>query len=123
MYVLIFFSVLTGSNLFWNLQLNISLFARSNYNLQFNLYPLKAWWQQLPEFEIKFNTTEDIVPEKRSEDHLNNLELQKLVERWIPKKVFILVMIYTFIILINLWNNFLLNFFVFFSSQWSVRCK
>lgn len=84
-----------------NFQLNISLFARSTYNLQFNLYPLKAGWQQLPEFEIKFNTSEDSIPEKRSEDHLNNLELQKLVERWIPKKVFILV-IYTTIILIKL---------------------
>lgn len=67
------------------------MFARSSYNLQFNLYPLKAGWQQLPEFEIKYNTPEDVVQEKRAEEHANNLELQKLVQRWMPKKVFILV--------------------------------
>lgn len=73
------------------MQLNISLFAQSTYDLQFNLYPLKAGWQQLPEFEIKYNTPDDVIPEKKAEDLANNLELQKLVQRWMPKKVFILV--------------------------------
>lgn len=55
------------------------------------MYPLKAGWQQLPEFEIKYNTPEDVVPERRADEQLNNIELQKLVDRWMPKKVFILV--------------------------------
>lgn len=71
-------------------QFNISLFAQSTYNLEFNLYPLKAGWQHLPEFIMKYNTRDDIQG-KRQENHTNNLELQKLVERWMPKKVFILV--------------------------------
>lgn len=66
------------------------MFAQSTYNLEFNLYPLKAGWQNLPEFIMKYNTRED-VPGNRQDDHSNNLELQKLVERWMPKKVFILV--------------------------------
>lgn len=74
--------------------MNISLFAQSTYNLHFNLYPLKAGWQQLPEFEIKYNTPEDVVPEKRAEEQANNVELQKLVQRWMPKRVFILVRIH-----------------------------
>lgn len=73
-------------------QFNISLFAQSTFDLEFNLYPLKAGWQNLPEFIMKYNTREDI-PGKRQEDQTNNLELQKLVERWMPKKVFILVRI------------------------------
>lgn len=73
------------------LQLNISLFAQSTYNLLFNLYPLKAGWQQLPEFEIKYNTPDDVVPEKRADEEANNLQLKMLVHRWMPKRVFILV--------------------------------
>lgn len=73
------------------LQLNISLFAQSTYDLHFNLYPLKAGWQQLPEFELKYHTSDDVVKEKRAEEQSNNLVLQKLVQRWIPKRVFILV--------------------------------
>lgn len=77
-------------NFLSSFQFNVSLFAQSTYNLEFNLYPLKAGWQNLPEFILKYNTREDI-PGKRQDDDLNNLELQSLVERWMPKKVFILV--------------------------------
>lgn len=35
------------------LQFNVCLFAQSSYNLEFNLYPLKAGWQTLPEFIIE----------------------------------------------------------------------
>lgn len=74
-----------------NFQLNISLFAKSTYNLLFNLYPLKAGWQQLPEFEIRYNTPDDVTPEKRADEEANNLQLKMLVHRWMPKRVFILV--------------------------------
>lgn len=73
------------------MQLNISLFAKSSYELHFNLYPLKAGWQQLPEFELKYNSSDDITIEKRAEEQTNNLILQRLVQRWIPKRVFVLV--------------------------------
>ncbi|XP_031630878.1 trafficking protein particle complex subunit 11 [Contarinia nasturtii] len=69
-------------------QFNVSLFAQSTFNLEFNLYPLKAGWQNLPEFIITFNTNEEIRDQQN-----NNFELQNLVERWIPKKVFILPMV------------------------------
>ena len=72
-------------------QFNISLFAQSTYKLEFNLYPLKAGWQNLPEFVLTFSTNED-SRDKRY-DGQNNLELQKLVDLWMPKKVFILPMI------------------------------
>lgn len=77
--------------LFFYSQLNVSLFAKSTYNLLYNLYPLKAGWQQLPEFEVKYNTPDDVHSEQRAEEQYNNYELQNLVNRWMPKKVFILV--------------------------------
>lgn len=72
------------------------MFAQSTYELHFNLYPLKAGWQQLPEFELKYNMSGDIVMEKRAEELTNNLVLQKLVQRWMPKRVFVLVIILKF---------------------------
>lgn len=72
------------------MQFNISLIAQSAYDLEFNLYPLKAGWQNLPELIMKYNTKEDVAG-KRQESQANDLELQKLVDRWMPKKVFILV--------------------------------
>lgn len=68
-------------------QLNISIYSQSSFDLSFNLYPLKAGWQELPEFEIKYNTQDDEQNEEM------NAELQSLVNRWMPKKVFILVSI------------------------------
>lgn len=61
------------------------------------MYPLKAGWQELPEFELKYNTQDDeqhlqqqqAVTFIHEDDH--NAELQNLVNRWMPKKVFILV--------------------------------
>lgn len=56
--------------------------------MEFNLYPLKAGWQNLPELVIKYNHRID-EREKRGDD----LELERLLERWMPKKVFILPMV------------------------------
>lgn len=71
-------------------QLNISIYSQSSFDLSFNLYPLKAGWQELPEFEIRYNNTQDQDDEQSVE---TNAELQSLVNRWMPKKVFILVSI------------------------------
>ncbi|KAG4077438.1 hypothetical protein HA402_002865 [Bradysia odoriphaga] len=71
-----------------NTQLNISIYSRSSFDLSFNLYPLKAGWQELPEFEIRYNNTPDDEPNVDA-----NAELQSLVDRWMPKKVFILPML------------------------------
>lgn len=79
-------------NIFFFFQFNLSLFAQSTYKLEFNLYPLKAGWQGLPEFVITFSTNEE-SRDKRCDEQQNNMELRKLVERWMPKKVFILPMI------------------------------
>lgn len=73
-------------------QFNISLFAQSTYKLEFNLYPLKAGWQNLPEFVVTFNTNED-SRDRRNDEQQSNFELQRLVDRWMPKKVFILPMV------------------------------
>lgn len=73
--------------------------------MSFNLYPLKAGWQELPEFEIKYNTQFDehqqqqllaaaattISKDQPAADTEQNIELQNLVNRWMPKRVFILV--------------------------------
>lgn len=70
----------------FSFQFNISLFSNSTYSLEFNLYPLKAGWQNLPEFIIKYNDDER---GKLGDD----IEIEKLVNRWMPKKVFILPMV------------------------------
>lgn len=98
-------------------QLNVSIFARSTFELSFNLYPLKAGWQSLPEFEVKYNTQYDekiastsatpaatgalasLPAVVGSGDAATggsaavevNQELQHLTQRWMPKKVFVLV--------------------------------
>lgn len=88
-------------------QLNVSIFARSTYELSFNLYPLKAGWQSLPEFEVKYNTQYDekssasamaaeastttIKPAAATMAVEVNQELHHLTQRWMPKKVFVLV--------------------------------
>lgn len=88
----------------------MSIFARSTFELSFNLYPLKAGWQSLPEFEVKYNTQYDekhagtatiaatlpalTAAAVTGSDAVNvevNQELHHLVQRWMPKKVFVLV--------------------------------
>lgn len=75
-----------------HLQLNFSIFANSQYNLAFNLYPLKAGWQALPVFELKYNTPDDVVTQP-NEELFSNFELQTLIDRWMPKKIYIIVCI------------------------------
>lgn len=72
-------------------QLNLSIFAGSYYDLSYNLYPLKSGWQTLPKLELKYNSPEDITAQQNEEQLYNNFELQNLVNRWMPKKIYIFV--------------------------------
>lgn len=75
-----------------HVQLNISIYANSSYDLSFNLYPLKAGWQDLPEFDVKYNTNNgNGSDDDQQNDDEQNYDLQNLVNRWMPKRVFILV--------------------------------
>lgn len=95
-------------------QLNVTIFAFSSYDLLFNLYPLKAGWQPLPELHLEYvnhhqlsatvaatakdgkvtpapSETSDQVDQAGNESHEAQLkaELDALVKRWMPKAVFI----------------------------------
>jgi hypothetical protein len=70
-------------------QLNVTIFSKSNYDLNFNLYPLKAGWQPLPELHLEYNQQNE--QEKR--DDVQQIELVNLVKRWMPKMVFVHVSI------------------------------
>ncbi|XP_014094230.3 trafficking protein particle complex subunit 11 isoform X1 [Bactrocera oleae] len=66
-------------------QLDISIYAYSEKELVYNLYPLCVGWVNLPELTIEYNMKAD--PNK--DDSHNNV-LSELVQRSIPKKVFVL---------------------------------
>uniref|UniRef100_A0A1B0G1W3 Trafficking protein particle complex subunit 11 n=1 Tax=Glossina morsitans morsitans TaxID=37546 RepID=A0A1B0G1W3_GLOMM len=65
-------------------QLDVSIFAFSEKELIFNLYPLVVGWHNLPQFVLEYNTQSD--PTK---DEAQNNLLNELVQRSVPKKVFI----------------------------------
>lgn len=66
-------------------QLDISIFAYAEKELVFNLYPLKVGWQNLPELNLEYNTITD-----PSRNESQNQLLTHLVQRSMPKKVFVL---------------------------------
>ncbi|XP_017474122.1 PREDICTED: trafficking protein particle complex subunit 11 [Rhagoletis zephyria] len=66
-------------------QLDISIYAYSEKQLVYNLYPLCVGWVNLPELTLEYNTKGD--PGK---DDTHNNALAELVQRSIPKKVFVL---------------------------------
>ncbi|XP_065360151.1 trafficking protein particle complex subunit 11 [Calliphora vicina] len=66
-------------------QLDISIFAFGEKELVYNLYPLYVGWQSLPELTLSYNTQAD-----PSKDETQNNLLGELVQRSIPKKVFVL---------------------------------
>ncbi|EAT46554.1 AAEL002260-PA, partial [Aedes aegypti] len=65
-------------------QLNVTIFAFSSYDLLFNLYPLKAGWQPLPELQLSY-----VHQVGTGGAPSVNTELDSLVKRWMPKMVFI----------------------------------
>ena len=83
-------------------QLTLTIFPHSEYELTYNLYPLKANFQRLPELslEVKNYFDEEVISvsggEKDAEASPQSTELSKkqielneLVERWLPKSIFI----------------------------------
>ncbi|XP_049298496.1 trafficking protein particle complex subunit 11 [Anopheles funestus] len=103
-------------------QLNVSIFAYSTYDLLFNLCPLKAGWQPLPELQLEYQNFQtatptpggvsmpgtQTVPVKGAADTATvaappvddvivadgmesqrKAELASLVQRWMPKMVFV----------------------------------
>lgn len=77
--------------------MDISIFANGEKELVYNLYPLCVGWQNLPELTLEYNTQAD-----PSKDDEQNALLAELVQRSVPKKVFVLVS-YSFL---NNWFKF-----------------
>ncbi|KAH8379401.1 hypothetical protein KR009_004669 [Drosophila setifemur] len=67
-------------------QLDISIMAYEEKELVYNLYPLQVGWQELPVLSLEYNTKAD--PQKNDSQ---NALLDELVQRALPKRVFVLV--------------------------------
>lgn len=68
------------------LQLDVSIMAYDEKELVYNLYPLQVGWQELPVLTLEYNTKAD--PQKNDSQ---NALLDELVQRALPKRVFVLV--------------------------------
>lgn len=69
--------------------------AYEEKELVYNLYPLQVGWQELPVLSLEYNTKAD--PQKNDSQ---NALLDELVQRALPKRVFVLVRIFKFVSLI-----------------------
>lgn len=77
-------------------QVNVTILSNSEFDLLFNLYPLKANFQRLPELKLELFTSQDdslkenvIETTQKPEISQNQLELNELLKRWLPKSVFV----------------------------------
>lgn len=83
-------------------QLTFTIFPTSHVELTYNLYPLKANFQKLPEIKMEIkNYMEEqavanvIVADKDAEGgqvselSKKQTELNDLLERWLPKSIFV----------------------------------
>ncbi|XP_060652772.1 trafficking protein particle complex subunit 11 [Drosophila nasuta] len=66
-------------------QLDVSIMAYDEKELVYNLYPLQVGWQELPVLTLEYNTKAD--PQKNDSQ---NVLLDELVQRALPKRVFVL---------------------------------
>ncbi|KAM8710055.1 hypothetical protein ACLKA7_016795 [Drosophila subpalustris] len=66
-------------------QLDVSIMAYDEKELVYNLYPLQVGWQELPVLTLEYNTKAD--PQKNDGQ---NVLLDELVQRALPKRVFVL---------------------------------
>ncbi|XP_064547367.1 trafficking protein particle complex subunit 11 [Drosophila montana] len=66
-------------------QLDVSIMAYDEKELVYNLYPLQVAWQELPVLTLEYNTKAD--PQKHDSQ---NALLDELVQRALPKRVFVL---------------------------------
>lgn len=111
------------------LQLNITVFSYSKFDLCFNLYPLKSNFQPLPELQLEYNTAyetqsdENILANEtrlgtddscKSVTNQKQLELNGLIQRWMPKILFVHVSnIYMFLYNVFRTVNYITTFFLF----------
>lgn len=80
-------------------QLTFTLFARSEFELTFNLYPLKSNFQKLPEIKLDIKSyTDEIVAIVEKDGNVvdagteitrKQTEINNLLERWLPKSIFV----------------------------------
>lgn len=77
-------------------QVNVTILSNSEFDLLYNLYPLKPNFQRLPELKLELITSQDdslkenvIETTQKSEISQNQLELNELLKRWLPKSVFV----------------------------------
>lgn len=80
-------------------QLTFTIFSHSEYELSFNLYPLKSNFQKLPELKLDIkNHTDEIVGIVEADGHVvdagseiakKQAEINSLLDRWLPKSIFI----------------------------------
>jgi hypothetical protein len=75
-------------------QLTLTIFPHSQYELTYNLYPLKSNFQRLPEVKLEIkNYAEEQIAEKETENTgdltKKQNELNELIERWLPKFIFV----------------------------------
>lgn len=78
-------------------QVNVTILSYSQFDLSYNLYPLKSNFQRLPELKLELVSSQDdgllkeniIETSQKPEVTQKQLELNELLKRWLPKSVFI----------------------------------
>lgn len=78
-------------------QVNVTILSYSQFELAFNLYPLKSDFQRLPELRLELVSSQDdsaakeniIETTQKPEVSQKQLELNELLKRWLPKAVFV----------------------------------
>lgn len=78
-------------------QVNITILSHSDFDLWFNLYPLKSSNQKLPELKLELLNDQDdsvlkeniIETTQKPEVSQKQAELNELLKRWLPKSVFV----------------------------------
>lgn len=78
-------------------QVNITILSYSQFDLSFNLYPLKSNYQRLPELKLELTQSQDdnslkenlIESAQKPEVSQKQAELNELLKRWLPKAVFV----------------------------------
>lgn len=78
-------------------QVNVTILSYSEFELSFNLYPLKSNNQVLPELKLELVNSQDdstlkeniIESTQKPEVSQKQAELNELLKRWLPKSVFV----------------------------------
>lgn len=78
-------------------QVNVTILSFSQFDLSFNLYPLKSNNQKLPELKLEIVSNQDdstlkenlIESTQNPEASQKQSELNELLKRWLPKSVFV----------------------------------